>query len=186
MRFTAMMAGVTALGISGGCGSQQHSGNGSAEPVATRVVTGSGTMQRMSSAPRTMATSITLDVSAERAWQALPRVYAALEIPIGTLLPDEKVLGNANYSVRRKIGGVTIMKYLDCGGTPGMPNAETFQIALSVLSRVMPTQEGFATVETTVSATGAAPSFGSPPVNCASSFELEKRIHAMLKEQLTK
>jgi hypothetical protein len=70
----------------------------------------------------------------ERAFQALSAAYATLNIPVTDINQQARTLGNNAFRTRRRIGDVPTMRALDCGGDSGMPNAETYQLTLTIQS----------------------------------------------------
>lgn len=118
----------------------------------------------------------------EKAWVALQAAYATLTIPVTDLNQQTRTIGNNAYRVRRRIGDVPTMRALDCGGDTGMPNAETYQLLLSVRSRIIANDAGGSVVQTTVEGTGRnATTAATSDVRCSSMGALEKRIAELVK-----
>lgn len=119
----------------------------------------------------------------ERTWAALQQVYTTLNIPIGELDQASRTIGNSVLRIRRRIGDVPTMRALDCGGDSGMPNAETYQLLLTLKSRVITNDAGGSVVQTTLEGTGRNPTTSaSSDVRCSSKGVLEKRIADLVKE----
>lgn len=119
----------------------------------------------------------------ERTWAALQQVYTTLNIPIGELDQASRTIGNPVLRLRRRIGDVPTMRALDCGGDSGMPNAETYQLLLTLKSRVIANDAGGSVVQTTLEGTGRNPTTSaSSDVRCSSKGVLEKRIADLVKE----
>ncbi len=57
-------------------------------------------------------------------------------VPLTVLDPVGRSIGNQSFRARRRLAGVPMQTYLDCGGSSGQPNAETYDISLSLLSYV--------------------------------------------------
>jgi hypothetical protein len=122
----------------------------------------------------------------ERTWAALQQVYTTLNIPIGELDQASRTIGNSVLRIRRRIGDVPTMRALDCGGDSGMPNAETYQLLLTLKSRVISNDAGGSVVQTTLEGTGRNPTTSaSSDVRCSSKGVLEKRIADLVKEVVT-
>lgn len=122
----------------------------------------------------------------ERTFQALSAAYATLNIPITDINQQARTLGNTAFRTRRRIGDVPTMRALDCGGDSGMPNAETYQLTLTIQSKVVPSDAGGSVILTTVEGTGRnATTSASSDVRCASLGALEKRIGELVKKTLT-
>ena len=73
-------------------------------------------------------------------------------------------------------------KVVDCGGDMGMPNAETYNVQLSIMSLVKPNDAGGSVVETVVEGTARNPvNNATNAVRCISAGGLEARIVALAK-----
>jgi hypothetical protein len=134
---------------------------------------------------RTEVSSTTVSATPEQAFTALGAVYAQLGIPVTDLNQAAKSLGNNAFRVRRRIGDVQTVRALDCGGDSGMPNAETYQLTLSILSRVVAAPQGGSIVQTTLEGSGRNPvTAASSDVRCSSLGVLEKRIGDLVRQNL--
>lgn len=118
---------------------------------------------------------------AAAAWQALPRVYSDLAIPIETLDPAHRFIVGV-VSARRVFANRSLSRFLDCGSTVMGPNADAYNVRLHLQTQVDSTGVAEATVRTLVSATAA--SDGGITVRCASRGDLERLIVARLGESL--
>lgn len=139
-----------------------------------------GTVTSSSVAKRELAVPI------DSVWQALPAVFDSLKIPVTTVLASEYTMGNEGVKLRRAIAGVNMPNYLNCGGTIGMPNADTYDINLSLITQLQKVEgsDRITNVVTMIDAT-ARPNMGSTinPVACSSTGRLEDRIFRILKLQ---
>jgi hypothetical protein len=159
-------------------------------PTATvrteRVVTSSGgsglavTTANLDNNVRLLSTGTTAQV-----WAALPQVYEELGIPLTIKNDAQKVIGNEGWRTRRSIGRVPMQRYLDCGRSGTIENAETYNINMSILTTVTANPGGGAVVGTTIVATGRNPvTSSSQEVRCASQGDLEIRIRDMVQAKV--
>jgi hypothetical protein len=126
--------------------------------------------------------STLINAPVDKAWAALQSAYATLGIPVTELNQQQRTIGNPTYRIRRRIGDVPTMRALDCGGDSGMPNAETYQLLLTVKSRIIANEAGGSVVQTTLEGTGRnATTSASSDVRCSSMGTLEKRIADLVK-----
>jgi hypothetical protein len=139
------------------------------------------------------AMNIDLDVklavtgTAEQAWTALTAVYQELGIPLSVNDAASKTIGNTGWRTRRSIGRVPAQRYLDCGSSGTLPNAETYQLTLSIVSNVKPNPRGGAIVTTALSGTGRNPiTSSSADVRCVSTGDLELRIREMVERGIVR
>lgn len=120
----------------------------------------------------------------EAAWTALNVVYNELKIPITTLVDAQHVIGNETFKTRRRIGPLPMQSILDCGNAQGIPNAETYDIQMSIMSYLTPNPKGGLTLVTRIDATGKSPNFSRDnAVICVSSGTLEKAMAEMVRKK---
>ncbi|MHB8838163.1 MAG: hypothetical protein ACYC7F_04340 [Gemmatimonadaceae bacterium] len=153
-------------------------------PVTQRIVT-----------PTSVVNINTVDINAgysqiivasmDAAWTALNVAYADLKIPINTLVDAQRMIGNDNYKIRRRIGPLPMHQILDCGNAQGIPNAETYDIQMSILSTLTPNPKGGINLITRIDASGRSPNFSREnPVACHSAGALEKHIAELVRKKV--
>lgn len=187
----SLLAAATLLGA---CASGGGSGRAAARPddmggsrVQTAVLQGmSGTATGVNMVSNTSVNRLVVAATPEAAFQALAAAYGTLKIPVTDLNQAARTVANQAYRVRRRIGDVPTMRALDCGGDSGMPNAETYQLTLTIQSRVVAGDApGISVIESTVEGTGRNPTTAaSSDVRCSSIGGLEKRIGELVKASL--
>ena len=183
----ALSAAVLLAGVSG-CASTSASKTGDfgGSSVQTAVIQNAqGAARGLNMVSTTEVNSALINAPVEKAWAALQEVYATLNIPVTDVNQQARTIGNSAYRVRRRIGDVPTMRALDCGGDSGMPNAETYQLLLTVKSRIIPSDAGGSVVQTTLEGTGKnATTAASSDVRCSSMGALEKRIADLVKAKV--
>ncbi len=174
----------------GACASSQST------PASAPPVEISATTQRIQSAmdntkilggavANQVAVASSVAAPANDVWNALQAVYAELKVPEGTLETASRSIGNQQFRVRRKFAGESMMKWVDCGTGSGGPNAETYDIQLSLMSYVTVVSATQSTLTTRVSGQGSDPAFGrGNSTVCNTQGELEKRIEQLVKAKL--
>jgi hypothetical protein len=185
---------LAAAALLGACASGGGSGGTAARPddmggsrVQTAVLQGmSGTATGVNMVSNTSVNRVVVAAAPDATFQALAAAYGTLKIPVTDLNQAARTVGNQAYRVRRRIGDVPTMRALDCGGDSGMPNAETYQLTLTIQSRVVPGDApGTSVVESTVEGTGKNPTTSaSSDVRCSSIGGLEKRLGELVKASL--
>ena len=125
-------------------------------------------------------------VGVDKAWAAYPAVFGELGIPPGIVDEKQHVFGNAGTKIRNSLGRQRLSKYLECGTTAGMSNADTYDVIVRVVSQVVPADAGLASLRTQVEATAHANAVSGASVRCVSTGALEDRIAHMLSELTTK
>ena len=146
-----------------------------------QVVTGTGNVAHVraqgADAPRVESVSIARD----RAWSALATVYESIGIPVTDRNDGEGMIGTRSFKARGRLGGVPLTRYFNCGSAQGSPNAETYEIHMSVLTYVRPQGAASSTVVSSVVATARPVTFGGEEVRCGSKGALEARIVELLR-----
>lgn len=123
--------------------------------------------------------------TAAQVWSVLPLVYEELGIPLTIKNDARKLIGNESWRTRRQIGRVPMQRYLNCGRSGTIENAETYQITLSIMTSVTVNPSGGSVVGTILQATGRNPVTSSTQdVRCVSMGDLEIRIRDMVQTRV--
>jgi hypothetical protein len=175
------MRAITVLGILllSGCSS-----TGSAPPASQtlRIVDAGGGATQLTVTPSSDPNSVTLSHPAEDVWRVLPAVFETLGLPVTERNSTTRVIGNPGHKVRRQMAGVRLGQYVDCGRMQGTPSADTYELTLAVITRVVPAENRTSVLQTTVQATGQPLNFASSSVNCWTTRRLEARIAELVRQ----
>jgi hypothetical protein len=120
------------------------------------------------------------DVTTKRAVALLPSIYAGLGIPVTSFDPKMHLIGSSNQPVTLQVAGLRPSMVLDCGLGAYGPNADRYQVSLTIFTGVSGDSLGPAVVETRLSAR-AVPNGLSSYVPCASTGRLEETIAQRLR-----
>jgi hypothetical protein len=121
----------------------------------------------------------------DQVFAVLPAVYTDLGIPMSVNDVRSKTVGNSGWRTRRSIGKVPMQRYLDCGSSGTLQNAETYQINMTIMTTVHPNQSGGSVVSTAITAVGKNPvTSSSADVRCATKGDLEIRIRDMVQKRI--
>ncbi len=184
-----LIIGTTMLFATGCAASSKTQSSDLSGPVVQTAVLQNtqGAARGINMVSLTEVNSALVNAPVEKTWAALQQVYTTLKIPVGELDQASRTIGNQSLRLRRRIGDVPTMRALECGGDSGMPNAETYQLLLSVRSRVIANDAGGSVVQTTLEGTGKNPTTSaSSDVRCTSKGEFEKRVADLVKEAVAK
>ncbi len=188
-RTTPLVLLLAALSVTG-CASSSSGGAASAAPEVTvtpitrRLVT-PGTTLNINTVDVNSGYAQIIVAPMDAAWNALGVAYSEFKIPITTLVDAQHLLGNESYKARRRIGALLMHQILDCGNAQGIPNAETYDIQMSISSYLTPNPKGGINLITRIDATGKSPNFSREnAVACHSSGALEKAIAAAVRKQV--
>ena len=174
MRLTILFTLLTIVAVSG-CASSGASSSAGTSIETTRVSGATGTTT-LTSVTSLQPGFTTLEFPIDVVWRALPVAYDSIGIPVGKVDTLSHVVGNPGFKLRRRLGGVALTRYLDCGQAQGFRSAETYEINLAVLTQLQPSGTGTTTAATTVQASARPVNFAGEYAACSSTGELEKRV----------
>ena len=122
------------------------------------------------------AVSVAVPISPDSAFQVVSRAYTMLEIPVAPV-STKRAVGNDQIKIRRRIAGIPMQNVLDCGDKMGLPNAETWDIHMNLLSYVQANPGGGSLVFTRIQALGNPTDLSNRDLTpCSTKGELEKKI----------
>jgi hypothetical protein len=153
-------------------------------PMTTRIeggAAGAAELRTFSSGPSTAELGVA--AAPEKVFTVLPGVYEALGVPINTVRSDGNTIGAREVRMPRRLGKVALSQYVDCGtNATGSPNADTYAVTMSVLTRVAPAASG-STVVTQIAATARPITVSGNTIQCSSTGRLEQAINSGVAEQ---
>lgn len=121
---------------------------------------------------------------AARVWDVLPAVLTDLGLEINFREPATKRIGACYQKVRARLGKTALSTFVDCGDNRGLPNADRYEVGLTVLVTVMPTSATTAKIYTFLLGVGLnASGAASDRIWCFSRGALEERIRRALEER---
>ena len=165
-----------------GCGSSGTPRTIETSPGPAQTTRISG-VQSAPTAVRTNPTvtrgTVMVDASPASTFKALIAAYDSVGIPVGNSAQGEGVIGNLGFKVRRRLKDAPLSRYLNCGTTQVAPNAESYEITLSVATQLQPVPGGTRAV-TTVEAVGKPIAFAGSQVTCMSTGRLEALIGELI------
>lgn len=140
-----------------------------------QLTTATGQNIRFNTSATTVAVTEAIPAGADSAFNLLLKVYGELQIPTTNLDARQRSAGNPNLKIRRRLGGVSLSKYVDCGNKDGVSNADEYDIVLNVGSAIGGSGPASSTISTRVDGVATHPVFSAQTV-CSTTGELEKRI----------
>lgn len=166
------------------CASARSEVEPGAQVQTIRVVGSTGTPIQLTTVVTDAPSTASVGLPLEQLWRALPAAYQALGIPVGHQEAATHVIGSPDFKVRRRLASVPLTRYFECGRTQDGPNAETYELHLSVLTQLRPAATGGTTVSTTIQALARPVTFVGEFARCTSTGALEARIVETLKGQV--
>lgn len=121
---------------------------------------------------------------AGRVWEVLPAVLTDLGLEINFREPTIKRIGSCYQKPRVRLGTEALSTFVDCGDSRGLPNADRYEMALTVLVTVVPTSPTTTKIFTLLLGVGLESSgTASSRIWGFSRGVLEERIRTRLEQQ---
>lgn len=179
LRLSLLALGALAISACGNAGPSPQEIAPSGQYVSFDPVTGAFHQSTLIPA-QTRGPDTLTDLTTKRAVALLPRVYAELNIPVTSFDPKLHLIASSNRPVTLQVGGLRPSMVLDCGMGAYGPNADRYQVSLTIYTGVSGDSLGPAVVETRLSAR-AVPNGLSSYVPCSSTGRLEDAIAQKLR-----
>ena len=123
--------------------------------------------------------------SPDAAYAALVAAYNEIGLPLSFKDDAARRAGNIGWKGRRAVGKIALRFAVDCGEDLSGPKADTYEVTLSVESRVTAGEAaGTSLVSTTVSGAGRPVTTSGVDVNCATKGEIERALHKSVATKL--
>jgi hypothetical protein len=170
-----------------GCGATATTATPPPPPTTVRVVGGvggQGATTAVTTSASDLPTAVTYSFAVDRVWRTLPEVFDSLGIPVAHLDHNSRVIGNKDLKIRGRLGRVPLRRYLDCGSTQGGPNADTYDVWMSVLGWAQPKDARTTELALQLEAMARPVTFAGDYFKCSTTRELEKALNAILARRL--
>jgi hypothetical protein len=163
-----------------GCASTSTS---SAPPPAPQTVALSGTNLRIYGNDESNVHTIPFSV--DQVWRALPAVFDSLGVPVATVDPKTRTMGNSGFKLRGRLKNVPLSRFIDCGNSTQIgSNADNYDVSLTVLAETRPAESGSAKVIITFQALAKPANFSQEYSQCSSRGVFETRFVDILSARL--
>ncbi len=131
--------------------------------------------------------SATVPYTVEQVWRVLPFVFDSLGVPIAAMDPAKRTLGNESFRVRARLKGTPLSRYIDCGTSTQIgPNADNYDVVLTLTAQVHAAEAGSSTIVTTFSAVAKPVNFAQDYAPCNSKALMEARFLDIVRAKLSK
>ena len=184
---TAFALRFVAVVLLAGCSASTTTTSAPTPPTTVRVVGGvggAGATTSVTTSATDLPSAVTYDFVVDRVWRTLPQVLDSLGIAVEHLDQTSRVIGNKNLKIRGRLGRVPLRRYLDCGSTQGGPNADTYDVWMSVLATAQPGEASATQVSVLVEAMARPVTFMGDYFKCQTTRELENALFAILTRRL--
>ena len=176
MRGTHVLLSVGLAACAGG--SSSASGT---RPISTPVA-GGGNLRVAGTDPSTVRT---IAFAPDQVWRALPAVFDSIGIPVANLDAPKRMIGNSAFKIRGRLKNVPLSRYIDCGTSTQIgPNADSYEVNISLMAEVKPGAGGTTTLITTFEAVARPANFAQAYSQCGTKGILESRFGELVNAQL--
>ncbi len=171
-----LLAFGAACASSGSSSGSETAVSPSTTSLQSPLASSMGSSMNITTSNEVTAIATHVPVSQDSAYALLIRAYVVLAIPV-VPVDQKRAVGNSALQIRRKLAGMPMQKIVDCGDKMGLPNAETWDIHMNILSYVQPVSDGTAQILTRIQALGNPPDLSNRDLSpCPSTGDLEKKI----------
>ncbi|HEX5832112.1 MAG TPA: hypothetical protein VFY16_14110 [Gemmatimonadaceae bacterium] len=127
----------------------------------------------------------TVDAPPDKVWRALTAAYVGLGLETRTYDPASGQIGNINVRLIRRLNGVPLSTYFDCGTGFSGPNADDHRLRVNVISYLRAQGPSRTLVETQVQAFATnVEGTSRHEFACTSKGALEARILEFVTEHV--
>jgi hypothetical protein len=141
---------------------------------------GSAEVRMVAARPHTHSSVVLVPV--EQAWAALPGVYEGLGLAgAGIVDEGQRRFGMAPATLPRRVNGERLARFLDCGYTVSIPNADTYAVTLAIVTQLNGETTDATRVQTVLEATARPRDTAGNQVTCTSTGHLERLIASRLQ-----
>lgn len=148
-----------------------------------RTIQVPGVAGKLTVVSSTRANVAKLAFTANEVWAVLPAALDSLGIKGRVIDATRHVIGVENFKLRVQLGRTPLSRYLDCGETQIGPNADSYEVLLTVLAQVHPA-ESASSLSITVEAAAKPIAFRQDYMRCSTKGLLESRLVDAVKKQL--
>ena len=109
-------------------------------------------------------------------WRIMPAVYQSMNIPLTTLDQPTHTIGNEGFKALKNLNGVPLSKYIECGTTQIGPNADSYDVHLSIVSQLVTVDNGTTKLTTILAASARPLAFAQEYSRCSSKGVFEAKL----------
>ena len=167
-----------------GCASKSSTAKAPSSVTPTTIrMEGVGGTVNLNTMSATDANTLALLHPIAKVWAIRPVVYDSLGLPVNQIDPAGFVIGASNQRVRRQLGKMPLSRYIDCGSMQGGPSADSYEVNLTLLTTLRPSESG-TTAFTVLDAMARPVSTRGDWMKCSSQGQLERRLAEALQKVL--
>ena len=132
--------------------------------------------------------SVVIGAPLQTVWRILPTAFDSAGVGLTLVDPKQHLMANEGFKVRQKLKNERLSTYFECGTTQVGPNADSYELFVTVRSFLEPLKGDSTRTRMTVAITGAAKplQFSQEYSRCTSKTSLERRMLDVVANAVTK
>jgi hypothetical protein len=123
-------------------------------------------------------TSAIIGAPLQAVWRLLPVAFDSGAVPLSLVDPKKHVMANEGFKIRQKLGKDRLSTFFECGTTQVGPNADSYELYITVSSNLEPVKGDTTRTRMTVAVSAAAKplQFSQDYSRCTSKTMLERKM----------
>jgi hypothetical protein len=124
--------------------------------------------------------------SINNVWRVMPGVYQSLQISLTRLDQGSHTIGNEGFKALKSLGGIPLSKYIECGTTQIGPNADSYDVHLSIVTQLTSNENGTTKITTNLEAAARPMAYAQEYSRCSTKGVLEAKLVDAVNAALAK
>jgi hypothetical protein len=122
--------------------------------------------------------SVVIGAPLQAVWRVLPTAFDSTGVALTLVDPKQHLMANEGFKVRQKLKNERLSNYFECGTTQVGPNADSYELFVTVRSYLEPLKADSTRTRMTVAITGAGKplQFSQDYSRCTSKTILERKM----------
>lgn len=157
----------------------------STQRTETTYIPGAGVLS-VTSENGTIA--VVMGAPLQQVWRILPTAFDSAGITLTLIDPKKHLMANEGFKIRQKLKNERLSTYFECGTTQVGPNADSYELYITVNSFLEPLKGDTTRTRMTVALTAAAKplQFSQDYSRCTSKTILERKMLDVVADALRK
>ena len=122
--------------------------------------------------------AVTIGAPMQAVWRMLPTAFDSVGVSLTLVDPKTHLMANEGFKIRQKLRNERLSSYFECGTTQVGPNADSYELFITVRSYLEPIKTDSSKTRMTVSVSAAAKplQFSQDYSRCTSKTTLERKM----------
>ena len=132
--------------------------------------------------------AVTIGAPLQAVWRVLPTAFDSVGVSLTLVDPKTHLMANEGFKIRQKLRNERLSTYFECGTTQVGPNADSYELFITVRSYLEPLKTDSTRTRMTVAITGNAKplQFSQDYSRCTSKTTLERKMLDVIANAVAK